>query len=155
MKSKLKSLFYNSLDKIGLVKKSNMLEKDSYISKLKQQLKDEKAEKHKLFLQSHKLKSIAIEKYPQDRDYLRKYVGEEIALSGVFVRQDKRGILLKFVNHQNSNVTDHMWFKIKGKGLSRGDVVNVKGTVEKYGSMSYQKSISENYCLDGAEIVTT
>lgn len=112
------------------------------------------AKKDRAILQYNlnRLTSKIYRKYPQNRDGLKSLSGKTVELDGIYVMEDDRGVLVKYVDYNKKMMCDHLWIRGCSINASKGDVVIISGTVEKYGSMSYQKKLTENYGLTNVSI---
>jgi hypothetical protein len=151
LKYRINTAMFKLFEKIGLVKISNLRKAEDEAVYQFRRYKEEKALRAEMQLENNLLRKRIDETYPHKNDSLKMYVGQHIEVTGVYYKWDNRGVMIKFVNKNKTKLCDHMWLKgMKKPHFKRGDIVKVSGVVEKYGSMSWQKPLTENYSIDKA-----
>lgn len=142
----IKYYFYSILNSIGLSTLRNVNEAREEQAKLEQRLKNYNIKWNQTQKELSNLKKRLKIHYPKNRKYLKKQSGKELELTGVYIQNDSRGILVRYIQLDNKPIADHLWLDTKEiPKLKKGTTIRFKGVVTKYGSMSYQKNLTESY----------
>ena len=142
----IKYYFYLILNNIGLSTLRNVNESREQQDKLKQKLKESNIKLHETYKELRNLKNRLKINYPKDRKCLKKHSGKELKLTGLYIQKDSRGVLVRYIQLDNKPVADHLWLNTEEiPKLKKGTTIRFKGVVTKYGSMSYQKNLTESY----------